>query len=980
MSAVTHGFELVRQERIAELNAQARLLRHVQTGAQLLSISNDDDNKVFGVSFRTPPQDSTGVAHILEHSVLGGSHKYPLKEPFVQLIKGSLNTFLNAFTSPDHTTYPVASTNLQDFYNLVEVYLDAVFHPLLTPHHLDQEGWHYELEQPEAPLVYKGIVFNEMKGVYSSPDSLLHRASRQALFPDTVYGVDSGGDPTVIPDLTYEAFQRFHQTHYHPSNAMFYFYGDDDSQERLRILDTVLRDYQPQAVDGEIGLQLPFDQPRHVSATFGVDAGSDQAKKAMLLLTWGLPEVKDRSLLMALSVLSYCLMGTQAAPLRKALVDSGLGEDVIGGGFGGGMRQMTFSAGLRGVGADNAAENAAQVEALILGSLRVLAEGGFEPDMVEAALNTIEFSLRENNTGSHPRGLGLFMRTLRPWLYGYDPIEALGYEIPLAVVKGRIAADPTFLQRLIQVYLLDNTHRLTVLLTPDHEHNARLESAEKARLAAAKTAMTPEQIAAVIENTAALKLRQETPDAPADLAKLPMLKLGDLDKQNKLIPRQVIERKQGRIIYHDLFTNGIVYLRVGFDLHSLPQELLPYAEYFGSALLEMGTERENYVKLSQRIGRKTGGISVFSHVAPLLTEPQGTAWMFAKGKATLAQAPDLLAILREMLLTVKLDNPQRMKQIVLKTKARLEASLVPGGHQYVGGRLRAAFSTAGWIEEQLDGVESLFFVRRLAEQIERDWPAVLAQLETVKRLLIDRGGLIADVTLDAANWALFQPQLEEFIDSLPSAAELGSPRTVWTPGVLPSREGLAVPAQVNYVGKGARLYDLGYQYHGSIHVILNAIRNNWLWDQVRAKGGAYGAFCSFGKQSGVLTFLSYRDPNLLNTLAAYDATAQYLRTVEIDDAELTMNIIGAIGDIDAYQLPDAKGWSSLSRYLLGETDETRRQMRDEVLATTVADFRRFADVVHAAAEQARIVVLGSGEAIRSANEQLTPQMEVTAVL
>ena len=361
----------------------------------------------------------------------------------------------------------------------------------------------------------------------------------------------------------------------------------------------------------------------------------------------------------------------------------------------------------------------------------------------------------------------------------------------------------------------------------------------------------------------------------------------------------------------------------------------------------------------------------------MLANPDGATWLFLSGKSTVAQASELLAIMLDMLQTVKLDNPQRFKQIVLKTKARLESSLIPGGHQYVGGRLRAAFSTAGWVEEQLDGVDSLFFVRRLAEQVENDWPGVLAQLEAVKRLLVDRSRLIADVTLDGDNWSHFQPQLDEFIGSLPVG---NSERAQWTPGVLPAQEGLTIPAQVNYVGKGARLYDLGYTYDGSIHVITNFVRTGWLWDQIRAKGGAYGAFCSFGKQSGVLTFLSYRDPNLLGTLANYDATAQFLRNAEIDDSELTKNIIGAIRDIDSYQLPDAKGWSSLVRYLVGESDEARQQMRDQVLSTTVEDFRSFADVLAAAAEQARVVVLGSGEAIQTANEQLSPPLQVTPLM
>ena len=464
-----HGFELLREEQIQELNSRARLYRHVQSGAQVLSLENTDENKVFGVAFRTPPADSTGIAHIMEHSVLGGSQKYPLKEPFVQLIKGSLHTFLNAFTWPDRTVYPVASTNLQDFYNLVDVYLDAVFHPLITPQHLDQEGWHYELEDPAAPLVYKGVVFNEMKGVYSSPDSLLYRAAQQSLFPDTTYGLDSGGDPRVIPQLTYEQFKRFHATYYHPSNAHVFFYGDDDPSERLRRLDEVLRTFAAQPVDGQIALQPRFAEPRTVVVQVPADADSDFTKKAMVDVNWALPEITEPSLIMALSVLSYAVIGTQASPLRKALVDSGLGEDVMGG-LGSGLRQLTFSAGLKGI----LQADAPAVEALILDTLAQLAVDGIDPDMVEAAVNSIEFSLRENNTGSYPRGLSLYMRVLPNWLYGYDPFEPMHYELPLAVVKQRLAADSTFLGQLIRTYLLDNTHRLTVVAEPDPTLNAEV--------------------------------------------------------------------------------------------------------------------------------------------------------------------------------------------------------------------------------------------------------------------------------------------------------------------------------------------------------------------------------------------------------------------------------------------------------------------------------------------------------------------------
>jgi len=969
---IEHGFELIRTQHIAELNTQARLWRHVQTGAELLSLENDDENKVFGVTFATPPADSTGIAHILEHSVLGGSQKYPLKEPFVELVKGSLNTFLNAFTSPDRTSYPVASTNLQDFYNLVDVYLDAVFHPLITPHHLDQEGWHYELERPEDPLVYRGVVFNEMKGVYSSPDALLYRASQRALFPDNAYGVDSGGDPQVIPQLTYEQFKQFHTTYYHPANARIWFYGDDDPGERLRLLDHVLRDFPPATVTSTVALQPPFPAPRQVTEHYGVDADADLRKKAMVQVNWALPELTAPADLMAMSVLSYALVGTQASPLRKALVDSGLGEDVTGGGFGAGLRQPTCSVGLKGI--DLA--DAAQVEALIDATLRDLAASGFEPDMVEAALNSIEFSLRENNTGSYPRGLALYMRTLRPWLHGGDPIAPLAYEAPLAEVKRRLAEEPEYLPGLLRTWLLDNTHRVTVTLAPSTTLNAARTAEESARLAAAKAAMTPAELDAVIANTRFLKEYQARTDSPEALAKLPRLTLADLERTNKPIPREVFDLADGgKLLFHDLFTNGIVYLRVGFDLRALPAALLPYAEFFGKALLEMGTEREDYVKFSQRIGRKTGGVSYSTLLSPAGDSADGVAWFFVSGKATVAQAEELLAIVRDMLTTVKLDNPQRFKQIVLKSKARLEASLVPAGHSYVAGRLRAAFHTSSWAEEQLDGIDHLFFVRRLAEEIDLDWPAVLARLEAVKRLLVSRDRLVADVTLDGANFARFQPQLAGLLASLPQSTGDAAP---WQMAPLPAHEGLAIPAQVNYVGKGGDLYSLGYQFNGSVRVITNFLRMGYLWERIRVSGGAYGAFCAFDKHAGVFTFVSYRDPNLANTLAVYDGAADFLRTAAVDEGELTKNIIGAIADLDRYQLPDAKGYSSLARYLTGESEAMRQQTRDEILGATPADFRAFADVLAALRDNARVVVMGAPDAL--AAPSVSPALSVTRLM
>jgi Zn-dependent M16 (insulinase) family peptidase len=970
--AVIHGFELLKEQEVPELNTRARYFRHVKTGAELLSLENDDENKVFGITFRTPPVDSTGIPHIMEHSVLCGSRKYPLKEPFVELVKGSLNTFLNAFTFPDKTCYPIASQNLQDFYNLIDVYVDAVFYPLLAPQTLQQEGWHYELDSLDAEMAYKGVVFNEMKGAYSSPENILGRYTQQSLFPGNAYGVDSGGDPRVIPQLTYHQFQEFHDTYYHPSNARIFFYGDDDPQERLRLMDSYLQDFDPLKVNSTITLQPAFEQPQQVTISYdpGEEAGD---KKAMLTVNWLFPEIADAQTRLAMDILSYILVGTPASPLRKALIDSGLGEDLTGGGLEGDLRQMYFSTGLKGA----RMGDEGKVQALILDTLEKLVQEGIDPQMVAAAVNTTEFSLRENNTGSFPRGLALMLRSLTTWLYDDDPVAPLAFEAPLLAIKQRLEADEPYFENLIRSYFLENRHRTTVILEPESGLNQREEALENERLAKIKASMNAGELQSVVEDTRQLKLRQETPDPPEALATIPSLTLDDLDKENKLIPLVVTDLRGSQLLYHDLFTNGILYLDVGFDLHTLPQEYLPYVTLFGRSLVGLGTQSEDFVRLSQRIGSHTGGIHPTHLTSAVHDSSQGAAWLFLRGKATMQQSADLLEILRDVLLTVKLDNRERFRQMVLEAKASKEAGLVPGGHAIVNTRLRALFDEAGWIGEQIAGIDYLFFLRQLSEELEKDWPAVLEKLETMRSILVNRSSMLLNVTLDQKNWSGFQPRLLEFMDSLPAAP--ASPQQ-WRRDHGASFEGLTIPAQVNYVGKGANLYRLGYQLDGSIQVINNYLRTTWLWERVRVQGGAYGGFALFDHRSGVYTYISYRDPNLLTTLDNYDGTGQFLRQVQLSQEELTKSIIGTIGDMDAYQLPDAKGYTSMIRFLCGDNDEMRQRMREQVLSTTQADFQAFGEVLDRLKEDGRVVVLGSKEDIEAANAQRGDWLQVKKVL
>ena len=970
----THSFTLLKETHIPEINTHVKHYRHVKSGAELLSLQNDDENKCFGITFRTPPSDSTGVAHIMEHAVLCGSRKYPLKEPFVELIKGSLNTFLNAFTFPDKTCYPIASQNLKDFYNLVDVYLDAVFYPLIPSHTLEQEGWHYELENPDDPLIYKGVVFNEMKGNYSSPDSMLETYSHNALFPNNTYQYDPGGDPKVIPDLTYEQFKAFHETYYHPSNARIFFYGDDDPTERLRLLDCYLSEFDAVEVNSTIALQPRFDVPRRF--TYGYDAGQEpqNGNKGMLAVHWMLTENRDSETTMGLAILSHILLGTPASPLRKTLIESGLGEDLTGGGVEEQLRQMTFGTGMKGI----ALEDADRVETLILQTLDTLAEEGIDPATVEASLNTTEFALRENNTGGFPRGLVLMVRSLINWIYDDDPIEPLFYETPLQAIKDHVAAGEPYFENLIRQYLFLNSHRVTVLLEPDPEFRAREDAVEKAHLAQVRNGMSEDDLKHVVENTRKLKIRQETPDSPEALASLPFLQLDDLEKKNKSIPKEELQEGGTKILYHDLFTNGIVYLEIGFDLHTLPQELLPYVPLFSRGLLEMGTENEDFVRLTQRIGQKTGGLYPTTLNSASRNGKDGAFLLFLRGKATIAQADDLLDIIRDVVLTVKFDNQERFRQMVMEAKAGKESGLIPSGHAVVNTRLKSRFNESHWVSEQMGGLTNLFFVRELVEKVENDWPAVLEKLEQIRSILFNRNAAICNVTLDIDNWTKFRPRLADLLADLPSAPVRWE---IWTPGHPPAFEGLTIPAQVNYVSKGANLFDLGYVPHGSLLVIRKFLVTTWLWEKIRVQGGAYGGFATYDRLSGVFTFLSYRDPNLIGTLDNYDGTGAFLRKLDLSQDELTKSIIGTIGDMDPYQLPDAKGFTSLLRHVVGVTDEERQQLRDEILTTTQADFKAFAETLDQINKNGHIVVMGSPEAIQTANDKRGEDwLEVTRVL
>lgn len=967
---MSHGFEKVRELKVPELDSTAVVYRHIKTGGRVLSIRNDDENKVFGISFRTPPSDSTGIAHILEHSVLCGSRKYPVKEPFVELLKGSLQTFLNAMTFPDKTCYPVASANIQDFYNLVDVYLDAVFFPNLDENKLKQEGWHYELPDADSSMTYKGVVYNEMKGAYSSPDSLLYEHSQQSLFPDITYGLDSGGHPEEIPNLTWEQFSEFHRKHYHPSNAYAYFYGDDDPEKRLEVLSEYFDQFEKIDVNfSRVPLQERFSEAVQVRESY---PASQKLAKAMFTVNWGLAETTDPNLNLALHILEHILIGLPSSPLRKKLTESGLGEDLAGVGLEGDIRQMFFSVGLKGI----HPSNALKVESIVFHTVKELVEKGIDPKDVEAAINSVEFDLRENNTGSYPRGLSLMFQALSSWLYDAedgsegDALLLLPFEEPLKNIKRWVQDGDKVFEELLARLFLHNPHRSTVLLEPDPKMAAKVAEKEQNRLEAARREMSSEQLEQVIEDARELHRLQEEPDSPEALASIPRLSLPDLPTENQLVPTEHKTISSVPCCHHDLSTNGIAYFDFGFDLTTLPDELLPYAPLFGRMLTEMGTQDRGFVDLSQWIARTTGGISPQIFVSPVRDTGRAVARLFVRSKCTLEKFPETARILTEILTRPRLDDLERFRQILFEAKSRAEQRLVPAGHQVVASRLKARAHRAHAMEEAMSGVSNLQFLRDLIERVDKDFRSVVKDLEQIRETLLSRRALMINATMTSTDFTVSEPSVAGIVEALP---EGGATPFMFTPKALPAREGLSIPSQVNYVGKGCNVYEYGVEFVGAIHAAAKFLRTSYLWEKVRVQGGAYGGFCTFDRTSGSFNFLSYRDPNVEKTIQAFDGVVGFLENLNVSDDELEKSVIGAIGELDSYLLPDAKGFAATARHLMGETDEYRQEIRNQILSTCKEDFKKLAHAARIVAENGAVTVLGDAGAMEASGLELELQ-------
>lgn len=959
-----HGFCLERRERVEEIQSDALIFRHQKTGAELVVLENEDDNKVFMISFRTPVTDSTGVPHILEHSVLNGSRKYPVKEPFLELIKGSLYTFLNAMTYPDKTVYPVASRNHEDFDNLVDVYLDAVFHPLISNETFLQEGWHYHLESPQDDLTYSGVVYNEMLGAYSDPESVLNDELEQALFPDSSYAHSSGGDPAAIPELTYQQFTDFHTELYHPSNSRIVLYGDVDLEQRLQHLASYLDAFEARDVNSTIIEQPRFTAPVQRRGTYPISPEDDPAGNTYALRAWMLGSPTDPDYLLSMSVLAHILCGTQASPLRKALIDSHLGEDCLSYGLEEDLQQMNFAIGLRGTDPDKAEA----MEAVIDETLAKLVADGIDPRMIESSLNTIEFSLREANFGGYPKGLVYALQMHRSWLYGGDPLSHLAYEPVLARLKEKLAAGRYF-EQLIQQELIDNPHRATVVLEPDPEQEAKRRQELAAKLASRKDLLSGGALQALVNQCEELKQAQLTPDSPEALDSIPRLSLSAVDRQAEDYAFELIDEAPVALSFSEQPTNGIVYVQLAFNTEAVPQELLPYLKLYARSLMQTGTTSRDYVALTQDIGIHTGGISAAHLLTGLYEAPDAYRGdVFLSAKALTSNVPTLMELLADIVLQPNLEDHQRLAEILQITRAKMQASIVPSGHSYVSRRLSSYFHPMGQYSERAGGLEQFLFLEQLSHDLQETPELLGERLRQIHEHVMTRGNLHLHVTGEAAELAAVREQLDRFADGLPAKSlvpvdyDFGEP----TPD-----EGFSVPSKIQYVGKGIRLYDHGLSYSGQLEVLKKLLSRDYLWNTVRVQGNAYGCFASLDIQSGVLSCISYRDPHLSRTLETFDAFGDYLQNLQISREEFEKLIIGTIGSIDSPKTPDQKGSSAFARYRSGLRYETIQRWREEILDCTAEDMNRYVSAFRLFAQKGRICVVGGGEKLQGAADRFS---------
>lgn len=951
-------YEILDEHRVEDVQSDGFILRHKKSGARIAILSNNDDNKVFYIGFRTPPEDETGVPHIIEHTTLCGSKKFPVKDPFIELAKGSLNTFLNAMTYPDKTVYPVASCNDQDFKNLMDVYLDAVFNPNITKYEeiFKQEGWHYELTGKDDELKINGVVYNEMKGAYSSPDEVLSSQIYRSLFPDNTYSKDSGGNPEYIPKLTYEAYLDFYHKYYHPSNSYIYLYGDMDVVERLEWLDKeYLSLYDYKKVNSEINKQPAFDEIKNVEAQYSITMDDSQENKTYLSYNRVVGDSLDEMLYQAFDVLDYALVSSPGAPVKQALIDAGIGDDVYGS-YDAGILQPVFSFVAKNANASQADE----FESIIENTLKEVVKTGINKEALLAGINSSEFKFREADFGQFPKGLLFGLNCLDSWLFDdmkpFIHLECLG-----TFAKLRKAVDTDYFEKLIQEYLLDNTHGSSVTVKPKRGLGNEREEALAKELSDYKASLSDEEIKKLIEDTEHLKRYQEEPSSDEDLRKLPMLTRADMKKNAMPFSNIEDELLDVKVVRHDIESNGIDYISFLFDAGDFAQSELGYLGFFTNALGLVSTEKYSYTDLANATNIYTGGISTGTASHPDIKDRNNFVFKFeVKLKVLEKNLDKALELMEQMLLTSDFTDTKRLGELVAQIKARLQANLSSSGHLVAAMRSMSSFSRYALYQDELKGVAFYRSICRIEKELSESPKSVSDKLAAIARKLFARNRMLISFTGNNEAYGNAKPSLEKVIAGFDKMSAVGNQAEVH---FNTAKEAFIDASQIQYVAKTGDFICEGYEYTGALRLLRIILSYDYLWINVRVKGGAYGCMNTF-LRSGESYFVSYRDPNLSDTLDVYDRIPEYIKSFSPDERDMTKYIIGTFSALDTPMNPEAKGSRSLSAYLEGITYEQIQKERNEILNAQPEDIRRLADLVEAVLKKDSICVIGNENMIK----------------
>lgn len=951
-------YEILDEHRVEDVQSDGFILRHKKSGARIAILSNNDDNKVFYIGFRTPPEDETGVPHIIEHTTLCGSKKFPVKDPFIELAKGSLNTFLNAMTYPDKTVYPVASCNDQDFKNLMDVYLDAVFNPNITKYEeiFKQEGWHYELTGKDDELKINGVVYNEMKGAYSSPDEVLSSQIYRSLFPDNTYSKDSGGNPEYIPKLTYQAYLDFYHKYYHPSNSYIYLYGDMDVVERLEWLDKeYLNLYDYKKVNSEINKQPAFDEIKNVEAQYSITMDDSQENKTYLSYNRVVGDTLDEMLYQAFDVLDYALVSSPGAPVKQALIDAGIGDDVYGS-YDAGILQPVFSFVAKNANASQADE----FESIIENTLKEVVKTGINKEALLAGINSSEFKFREADFGQFPKGLLFGLNCLDSWLFDdmkpFIHLECLG-----TFAKLRKAVDTDYFEKLIQEYLLDNTHGSSVTVKPKRGLGNEREEALAKELSDYKASLSDEEIKKLIEDTEHLKKYQEEPSSDEDLRKLPMLTRADMKKNAMPFSNIEDELLDVKVVRHDIESNGIDYISFLFDAGDFAQSELGYLGFFTNALGLVSTEKYSYTDLANATNIYTGGISTGTASHPDIKDRNNFVFKFeVKLKVLEKNLDKALELMEQMLLSSDFTDTKRLGELVAQIKARLQANLSSSGHLVAAMRSMSSFSRYALYQDELKGVAFYRSICCIEKELSESPKSVSDKLAAIAKKLFARNRMLISFTGNNEAYGNAKPSLEKVIAGFNKMSAVGNQAEVH---FNTAKEAFIDASQIQYVAKTGDFICEGYEYTGALRLLRIILSYDYLWINVRVKGGAYGCMNTF-LRSGESYFVSYRDPNLSDTLDVYDRIPEYIKNFSPDERDMTKYIIGTFSALDTPMNPEAKGSRSLSAYLEGITYEQIQKERNEILNAQPEDIRRLADLVEAVLKKDSICVIGNENMIK----------------